>query len=240
MGSGFRELGDRLISHSRDSGQAVEIHVFMSHTHWDHIQGWPFFIPAYRPNSNIHFYSVHPNFKERLEQQQDFRFFPVAFEFMASKKHFHTLEVNSTLVLNDVLIKNTELNHPGKSYCYRVEYEGKSFVYTSDGEYNNLPNSRIKTYIDFYRDADVLVFDAPYSFTEEIEKINWGHSSALVGIDIAVKAKVKKIVLFHHAPENDDDAVFRLLDTAINYKVQNYPRSNLEVVLARERMTIPL
>ena len=240
MGSGFRELGEYLLQKQKTLNKGIEIHVFVCHTHWDHIQGFPFFVPAYRESTNIHFYYLHPLFKERLEQQQDFRFFPVSVESMASKKHFHQIAVDTDTFIDDICIKNTELNHPGKSFSFRVEYEGKSFVYASDGEYNNLPNSKIKNYINFFHDADLLIFDAPYSFSEEIEKINWGHSSALVGVDLSVKANVKQLALFHHAPENDDDSIFRLLDTAVNYKNQNYPKSKLDVILAREGLVVKL
>ncbi len=233
MGTGLRLIGEKIMK-DFDPKKEYEIHIFIGHTHWDHIQGFPFFIPAYRDNVTIHFYHVHPALKERLEQQQDYRFFPVSLEFMASKKQFHQLDVDSVVNIGDAVVRVTELNHPGKCYGYRVEHEGKTFIYASDGEYNYLPTSKIKKFIDFYSNADFLIFDAPFSFSEEIEKINWGHSSALVGIDLSVKAEVKKLVLFHHAPENDDDAVFNLLGTAINYKEQNYSESDLQIILARE------
>lgn len=234
MGTGLRELGDKLMR-TVPKEQPLELHIFVGHTHWDHVQGYPFFIPAYRPNVTLHFYHVHPHLKERLEIQQDYRFFPVSLEFMASQKHFHQVENNSEFFIDDIRIRTTELNHPGKCFSWRVEYEGKSFIYASDGEYNYLPNNKIQRFIDFYKDADFLIFDAPFSFSEEIEKINWGHSSALVGIDISVKAKVKKLALFHHAPEHDDDEVFHLLETAKDYQHQNYQESELEVFLAREQ-----
>ncbi len=240
MGSGFRELGDHLLELQKMTGKDIEIHVFMCHTHWDHIQGFPFFVPAYRANTTIHFYHVHPNLKERLEQQQDFRFFPVSMNNMASTKVFHQIEAGGEIRIGNVVIRNVELNHPGKSYTFRVEHKGRTFVYASDGEYNNLPTTKIKEYIDFYRNADLLLFDAPYSFSEEIEKINWGHSSALIGVDLSVKAGVKLLSLFHHAPENDDNTVFKLLETAKNYQSQNYPKSNLQINLAREGVTVTL
>ena len=147
MGSGFRELGDYLIKKQKSTGKGIEVHVFMCHTHWDHIQGFPFFVPAYRENTKIHFYHIHPNLKDRLEQQQDFRFFPVSMNNMASTKEFHQMEAGGEVRIGDVTIKNIELNHPGKSYSFRVEHDGKSFVYASDGEYNNLPTAKIKEYI---------------------------------------------------------------------------------------------
>ncbi len=235
MGSGLREFGQYLISKVGNS-ENLELHIFIGHTHWDHIHGFPFFLPAFHSKTTIHFYHLHPQLKERLEVQQDFRFFPVSLDFMASKRTYTQLELDSEIMIGKVKIRNIELNHPGRAFGYRVEYCGKSFVYASDSEYSNLPPERIQKYIDFYSEADLLIFDAPYSFNEELEKINWGHSSALVGIDISVKAKVKNLALFHHAPENGDHEVFKLLDTAMHYKERNYPHSDLKVFLAREGM----
>jgi len=232
MGSGLRDLG-REIMHTH-GGRDIELHMFVGHTHWDHIQGFPFFIPAYSPKTTINFYHRHPELKSRLEGQQQFQYFPVSLDIMLSKRIYNELTEGQVLQISDLTVRNIELNHPGKAYGYRVEKDGKSFVYASDSEYSNLPSERIKKYIEFYQGADVLIFDAPYSFSEEIEKINWGHSSAIIGTDLAVEAKVKKLVLFHHAPENDDEEVNRLLNTALNYKNRNYPDSELNIILARE------
>lgn len=239
MGSGLRELGQYLINKVGNS-DSLELHIFIGHTHWDHIQGYPFFLPAYNSKTTINFYHLHPQLKERLELQQDFRFFPVSLDYMASKRTYNQLQVDSEIMIGKVKVRTIELNHPGKAFGYRVEYCGKSFVYASDSEYSNLPPERINKYIEFYKDADLIVFDAPYSFNEELEKINWGHSSALVGIDISVKARIKNLALFHHAPENDDYEVFKLLDTALHYKQRNYPLANLNVFLAREGMEVNL
>lgn len=232
MGSGLRDLG-REIMHTM-GGRDIELHMFVGHTHWDHIQGFPFFIPAYSPKTTINFYHRHPDLKGRLEGQQQFQYFPVSLDIMLSKRIYNELTEGQILKINDLTVRNIELNHPGKAFGYRVEKDGKSFVYASDSEYSNLPSERIKKYIEFYQGTDVLIFDAPYSFSEEIEKINWGHSSAIIGTDLAVEAKVKKLVLFHHAPENDDEEVYRLLNTALTYKSRNYPDSELSIVLARE------
>lgn len=238
MGTGIRELGEFLCK--RQGLQKSELHIFIGHTHWDHIQGFPFFQPAYKTGTILNFYTPHPQLKERLEIQQDFRFFPVSFDFMPAEKKFTQLAVDSEIEINKIKIKNIELHHPGKSYGYRVEHDGKVFVFASDAEYTNLPPERIEKYINFYKHADMLFFDAQYSFAEEIQKVDWGHSSALVGIDLAVKAECKSIALTHHAPENDDYAIQKLVNTAIEYKDKNYPAANLEVITARENFEVIL
>ncbi|MGE5680254.1 MAG: MBL fold metallo-hydrolase, partial [Bacillota bacterium] len=132
MGSGIRRLGNHI---AEDSKRGREIHIFLSHTHWDHINGFPFFLPAYLPDYKLHFYSIHPGLKEKLEIQQDPRFFPVKLEQMSSTKEFFQLKEDCELMVGDILIKNKQLFHPGNSYGYSVNVNGKKFVFATDSEY---------------------------------------------------------------------------------------------------------
>lgn len=237
MGSGIRELGNYLLQ-SHDP--LNEMHVFISHTHWDHIQGWPFFKPGYMPKYKINFYSPHGNFEQRLSEQQEFKFFPVSLNFMASQKEFKSFPPETSIEINGIKISNIELHHPGKSYGYRVEHEGKVFVFATDSEYNNFTTQKFQKFINFFKDADTLIFDAQYSFDQEMQRVDWGHSSAFVGIDLATQANVKKLILFHHEPDNDDFQIMSLFDLSLRYMNDNYPGSTLQVFLAREGMTFDL
>lgn len=239
MGSGLKGLGDDLVQRFTSEGE-MTVHILIGHTHWDHIQGFPFFLPAYMPKTKIHFYSPFNNIEDRIRAQQDFQFFPVGFDEMESQKYFHQIEAGGEFTLNDIKISNIELHHPGKSYAYKIAHNNKTAVYATDAEYNNLPIARIFQYIDFYKDADLLIFDAQYSFIEEIQKTDWGHSSALVGVDLAIKAAVKRLGLFHHAPENDDFEIQKLLSIAKDYKNSSYPESELEIFVAAEGLEIEL
>ena len=239
MGSGIRELGYKILEQN-SAAEPKNLHIFLSHTHWDHIHGFPFFLPAYLPNYSITFYSPHSELQKRLDYQQDFRFFPVSTDYMSCKKEFVELERDQEIKINSTIVKHIELHHPGKSYAYRVESEGKSFVFATDGEYNNLSFDRINSYIDFYKNADLLVFDAQYSFDEEIEKVDWGHSSALFGVDISIKSGVKKLAITHHGPEQNDDTIKKLCTNAIIYKKKNYSDNELEIFLAREGLKVTL
>jgi phosphoribosyl 1,2-cyclic phosphodiesterase len=237
MGSGIRELGNSML---QSGDPLTEMHIFMSHTHWDHIQGWPFFKPAYMPKYQINFYSPHGNFEQRLTEQQEFKFFPVSLNFMASKKEFKEFPPETTIEINGIKITNLELHHPGKCYGYRVEYEGKVFVFATDSEYNNFTTQKFLKFISFFGDADLLIFDAQYSFDQEMQRVDWGHSSAFVGVDLSIQARVKNVALFHHEPDNDDFEIMALYRKSVRYKKENYPENNMEIFLAREGLTFEL
>lgn len=237
MGSGIRELGNHLLK-LPENKESMNLHIFISHTHWDHIMGFPFFVPTYLSHSTLNFYSPHGKFKERLYYQQDFRFFPVGLDYMKSKKVFHDFTPDDTLDIEGIKISTIELHHPGKSFAFRVESKGHSIIYASDGEYNNISTRQFKQFVEFFRDADLLIFDAMYSFDQEIQRVDWGHSSAPVGIDLAIQANVKKVALTHHDPENDDFQIHKLFKTACEYKSRHYTDDNLEIILAQEGMEL--
>ena len=239
MGSGLRALGNYLVKNEQNKN-GLDLHIFISHTHWDHIMGFPYFTPAFFPNNKITFYSPHPDIKERLEIQQDSRFFPVSLEHMLAKKEFIQLQPKTSITLGKVKISNYPLYHPGGSYGYRIDWDGKSVVYATDSEYKNLDRESTKHYIDFFRGANLLIFDAQYTFEEAIHKEDWGHSSALIAVEFAVEAGVKKLALFHHEPERDDFEINDILKKSRDFKKINFPNEILDIFLAMEELEITL
>ncbi|MGE5401711.1 MAG: MBL fold metallo-hydrolase [Ignavibacteriales bacterium] len=239
MGTGIRHLGNYLQNEDA-SKKGLEIHIFISHTHWDHIQGFPFFAPAYEPQNKIKFYSVHPGLRERMELQQDPRFFPVAMDQMSCQKEFIQLEENECIMLGNLRIRNMELYHPGKSYSYSVEEGSSKFVFASDSEFKDTGRTAADKHIEFFRNASLLVFDAQYTFTEAIRKEDWGHSTSVAGIDLSVMAGVKKIALFHHDPDNDSNKLLNILAQAVRYRKINFPDKELEIILATEGLRITM
>lgn len=239
MGSGLVRLGNKLMQQDEGNGD-LNMHIFVTHTHWDHIMGLPMFKPAFYPQSNIKIYGVHENIEQRLRDQQDIRFFPVALDHMASKKEFFQLEAESEIDIKGIKIRNTLQHHPGGSYAYRIDFNGKSMVYATDSQYKNLTSKFTSRHAEFFKGADLLIFDAMYTFEEAIHREDYGHSSAIIGIDLAIKAGVKRLALFHHEPDNDDDTIFSMLKKSQNYKNVNYPGSELEVFLAHEGLEIDL
>jgi len=242
MGSGLRLLGNALMKREfgRGTGRA---RLFLSHYHWDHIQGFPFFKPAYVPGNRLDIHTRHAHLRSRLLRQQTAPFFPAAsWESMRADLRFHQMD-GSPQLLDGVRVSSLELDHPSKSYAYRFECEGKTLVYASDGAYQNLDDVSIQPFVEFYAEADVLIFDAQFSLTESFEKRSWGHSSAIIGLELASQARVKKMVLFHHDPDADDAWLHHLLETARDYAAHTPAAlrrrgQHVEMLIAREGDTL--
>ncbi|MCD6308165.1 MAG: MBL fold metallo-hydrolase [Candidatus Latescibacteria bacterium] len=202
-GSGMHTLGRHMIASGFSAGE--EIHILQTHTHWDHIMGFPFFAPAYTKGTTIHIHGVHPHLEERFAQQMDLIHFPITMDDMAADIVFHQVEKDVTTNLGPFTIRNKALFHPGGSYSYRIEAGGKTLVFATDGEYKEPTEEIYRPFIEYYRGADVLIFDAMYSTLEKtIERENYGHSTPVIGLRLALSAGVKTLVLFHHDPECND------------------------------------
>lgn len=237
-GSGIRELGLELLGSPAGRGQG-DIHLFLSHTHWDHIQGFPFFPPAYIPGNRVTVYN-DKDLRKTFSDQQDARYFPVPLEYMRSKMAFQKISVGETFSVGNTRVCTLEMFHPGMSLAYRFIDGDKIFVYASDSEFNMRPRSEIEEFIEFVRDADGLVFDSHFTFTDSQEKITWGHSSAEMGIDIAVAAGVKRLFLFHHEPSYDDEKLSKLGERATRYKDLIAKDKDLEIITTYDGLELEL
>jgi ribonuclease BN (tRNA processing enzyme) len=180
--------------------------------------GFPFFGPAYVPGVRINIYGVHPGLRDRFESQMDRIDFPITLREMSADIVFHQLQPDGETVIGPFTITNKGLHHPGGSYAYRIEADGKSLVFATDGEYKEPMEEFFPPFIDFFRGADTLVFDAMYASIEKtIEKENFGHSTAVIGIELARRAGVKRLVLFHHDHEAGDDQIAHAYAEALAY-----------------------
>jgi len=240
-GTGLRELGDRLMQEEYQNGRG-ECSILFTHTHWDHIQGIPFFVPFYVPGNVFHLHSITENLEERLKLQHTETHFPIRLDQMGATKQFHSHDVNDHWTLYDVNITQKAMRHPGTSYSYRLEENGKSVIIATDAEFKLEDMDDIGEYIDYMYGADVLIFDTQYTFEEHLQKIDWGHSSASIATDIALRANVKKLVLFHHDPSYTDDKLDEVFLRALRYRemMDTDKTSELEITIAREGLEIQL
>jgi phosphoribosyl 1,2-cyclic phosphodiesterase len=210
-GTGIRLLGQSLLSE-----MPIEAYVFFSHVHWDHIQGFPFFTPAFIPGNRFHMYggnNVTHTLEETLAGQMDYPSFPVTLTDMAAHMSFHDLREGQTVRIGDqnpVEIVNTRGNHPNGVFAYRLTHRGKSLVYATDTEHYSVVDPKLAR---LAKDADVLIYDTMYlpeEYSGEVggvPKTGWGHSTYVHGVELAKAANVRKLVLFHHDPGHSDAIV---------------------------------
>ncbi len=230
-GTGLRVLGKHLLKQ-----MPVEAYIFFSHSHWDHIQGFPFFVPAFMKGNCFHIYgAIAPNgatLKQRLSDQMLHPNFPVPIQVMQSDLKFYDLFPGDVMQLGAITIETGPLNHPNTAMGYRVTYQGRTVVYATDTEHYSDQLDENLLYLA--READVLIYDACYTDEEyhdpKAPKVGWGHSTWQEAIKLAKAAGVKKAVIFHHDPNHCDD----FLDD-VGMQVQSvFPNS----VLAREGMIL--
>ena len=201
-GTGIRGLGKKFLAHD-----IREAHLLLTHTHWDHINGFPFFVPAYDPNRSIHIMAGHLNaesdgIRGALSQQMDSPMFPVPLEAMRANLRFEDFEAGDEFNIAGVKVRTAPLIHPNRATGYRLEYNGKAFCYITDTEHApGDPNQRILGLIE---GADMVIYDSTYTEEEFPSKIGWGHSTWNEGIRLCQAAKVKRLAIFHHEPDHDD------------------------------------
>lgn len=262
-GSGIRPLGNDLKKRYK-SKKSLTADIFLSHTHWDHIMGFPFFDPIYSPESTLNIYGPVTYEEETLEQiigdQLSYRYFPVRHSELASTLRYHQLRECEIDLGDGVCLKTKFLNHTLQCLGYRFEYQGKSFCTAFDTEpFRNLfavsenspdydpfaaaegekaakeENHRIA---QFYQGADVLIHDAQYT-TEEYEhsKKGWGHSTFEQAIETGIAAKVKQLYLYHHDPGRTDKALAKIEK---KYRKKTSDTTHPDIFVAREGVTIEL
>lgn len=205
-GTGIRELGLRLVQTARDHSRVI--HLFLTHGHWDHIQGFPFFIPAFLPDFTINIYCTK-DAKSILDGQMREPYFPVTMDVMGSKRIFHQINSSTPVHIAGGTVRNIPLPHPQGSTGFRFEENGKAFVFATDTEH--LPNGLNTHLVELARNANAFAYDAQYTPDEYgAGKQGWGHSTFVEGVKIAQAANVEKLVLYSHDPAHGDDAIDRI------------------------------
>jgi len=221
-GTGIRSLGKALAEEKKP----LNIDLFITHSHSDHIQGFPFFAPLYDPNNTINVYGkLHYELtvEQVMATQMEYSYFPLPIGELPSKPQFHDMEAQ-IMEFEETTVRSQMMNHPVMMQSYRIEYKGKSVVFSGDMEpfYDLMgsPDSidmaveRNKVIIDFFHGADVLVIDCSYTDEEYDSRRGWGHNSVSQAVWFGGESKVKHLVLTHHEPTRTDDEVEYLLEQA--------------------------
>ena len=206
-GTGLRALGDSLIG----SGEKKAT-LLLSHHHWDHIQGLPFFVPLYLPDSEIRIIGPKTekhSMRDVLAHQMTSPVFPVRLNQVPSRLETEQIAPGHRLEVGGATISTAKLNHPGGCLAYRVDYQGKSVVYATDTEHYACVDPELRR---LAAGADILIYDCQYTPEEYDGKVGpprtgWGHSTFVHGAQLAMATGAKKLVLYHHDPRRDDDAV---------------------------------
>ena len=238
-GTGIRGLGEKLASEM----ESIDIHLLISHIHWDHVLGFPYFAPLYRTTSNIHIdgYPTCVNgLRNTFDNKMGDGFFPVKFaDLKAGIRHLEVLK-QGALEIDGARIDAIPLHHPQGGFGFRFREGEKTFVFLTDNELggDNWNGRSFEDYVAFCRSADLLVHDAQFTPREIDERRNWGHSDYGAAFKLAHEAGVKKLLLFHHDPSRTDGQVEKIQQRCAETAGMHH--STLEIEAAREQSEICL
>ena len=239
MGSGARPFGVHVLA--KQARRPATINIFMSHVHWDHIMGFPFLGPAYVPGTTIRIHGCHDVLEHAFRLQQSPPCFPVTFEQLGAKIEFVKLTPDKTHEVAGLKVTPHLQLHGGDSFGYRFEHNGKKVIYSTDSEHKLENRTEAEAFANFFRNADVVVFDAMYALAEAISvKADWGHSSNIVGVELCQMAEARHLCLFHHEPVFDDAAIDSVLAETRRLEEITRGANRLHVSAAYDGMEIAL
>lgn len=262
-GTGLRKLGKELMAREFGEGRGAA-HLLVSHTHWDHIQGLPFFAPMYQRGNRFQVYARHrddTHLRAVFASQSDTPYFPVPFDKVQAEVSFRELVEGAEFEIGPVKVSCTRLNHPWIAMAYRLECEGAVLAYVTDtAPFRDIlieeefirqppqPGEPLKPedaqklaamragVVRLCEGADLVIYDTQFTPEEYLQKPHWGHSTADDAIEIARDAGAKALALFHHAPERSDDAI----DAIVAACRTSVPAGSLSILAAAESLEVTL
>jgi phosphoribosyl 1,2-cyclic phosphodiesterase len=215
-GSGLRLKGIELMAGDCGKGKG-EVHIYQTHFHWDHLMGIPFFIPLFVPGNNIHFYSVDPKLEEAIKLIFTKPYFPVPFTALGAKVHFHQLKPREKNIINGLEVTPYLLDHPDPCWGAKVSDGKKNYAHVVDNEGKRVKEAALGADFPLYQNIDLMYFDAQYGFSDMLKRVDWGHSSSFIGMDMAFREKIKKVIFTHHDPMASDLDLNRMLESNVAY-----------------------
>lgn len=241
MGTGLRELGLDALTRAHD-GRRKKFNFFLSHLHHDHILGFPHFLPARHPNAEIVIHACHSDAETVLRQQQNKALFSGAFQALESIIRFVTLEPGCQTVVDGVQVTTIRQEHPNGSFGYRFTTEGgASMVYCTDCEHKIDDILHETDFATFFEGADLVICDTMYSLAKSnTTEEGSGHSSNVVAIDLCHQAGARRLALFHHDPQDDDQDILEMYEDSLRYEELTRVDMPLEVICAFDGLEVTL
>jgi len=250
-GTGAHALAQDLLQY-----MPIKAHILITHTHWDHIQGLPFFTPIYIPGNSISIYGgrdmvTGQGIQRALDVQHQYSFFPIPVGHLKADVHYNDVNEGEKFNIADATVTPITLNHPVINFGYRIDCDGQSLFFTGDYEqqyniyspedaeyigFQEAIDERVDALINTIQGVDALIIDSSFTTEEYNQKKGWGHGSYDAAIELATRANVKQLFLTHHEPTRNDDQ----LDTIYADLLKRYPNLGFELHIAQERVQVSL
>ena len=234
-GTGLRDLG---MSLEKRRDPVRKFPIFFTHFHWDHLQGIPFFGPAWVKGNRLVFASPVPSVERIIRDQMRPPYFPVTMDAMPATLRFVYLQGDSVRI-GGAEVRWKRMNHPGGAFAYRITENGKSVIFATDSEVTDREFQQREENRSFFEAADVLILDAQYTLEESFSKFDYGHTSYTMAVNLAAEWKVRKLVLFHYEPRYDDRKIFGIRRSA-QWHGEQLGSKDLEIVAAQEGLELAL